>query len=183
MICWLVLYSTFINSHLRNIPLDYDIPTLEILERQIGTEQMFLEYFDQQYDMLVSIKPIVVGHFDLIRLWRHTFKISGECWVKIKRNIDFINEYGGIIELNSRAYKKGLPSAYPLSDILQVMIEKQSRFTLSDDSHGPEDVAMHYSKLKIYCQEMGILKVYAPWKQDDKIVLEEYFVKDVLKPW
>lgn len=163
--------------------MDYDIPTLERIESIISTEEMFQEYFDEQYDMLRAVKPMIIGHFDLIRLWRSDFPLSTLVWTKIERNIDFINSYGGLVELNSRAYKKGLPSAYPLQDILEMMIRKGTKFTLSDDSHGPDDVAMHYPKLKQYCRQMGIQTVYAPWKAGNIVEIKEFPVSQVLGPW
>ena len=36
------------------------------------------------------------------------------------------------------------------------------KFTISDDSHGPDDVGMHYDKLYQYLVEMGIDNVYIP---------------------
>jgi histidinol-phosphatase (PHP family) len=40
------------------------------------------------------------------------------------------------------------------------MMSQGVRFTLSDDSHGPSDVGMHYDKLVVYVQEMGITDVF-----------------------
>ena len=144
---------------------------------------MFQQYFEKQYEMLKAVKPSIIGHFDLIRLWRSDFAISAAVWQKIVRNIEFINSYGGVIELNSRAYKKGLPSAYPLRDVLSVMIQRNCKFTLSDDSHGPDDIAMHYSKLKAYCKEVGIDTVYAPWRTEEIITWKKFPVTEVLMAW
>jgi histidinol-phosphatase (PHP family) len=160
--------------HVDEVPIDYDVATLETLESRIGTEEMFQRYFDQQYEMLRKVQPLVIGHFDLIRMWRYNHPLSEQVWIRIHRNIDFIVSYGGVVELNSRAWKKGLPGAYPLPDILQVMIERNVRFTLSDDSHGPRDVAMHYDRLLEYCKSNGIRSVFAPWKSSSGLELREF---------
>jgi histidinol-phosphatase (PHP family) len=133
-----------------------------MLETQYGLERVFEMYFDSQFDMLEQIRPEVVGHFDLIRIWRPESQFSEKVFVKIKRNIKKIVEYGGLVELNSRAFKKGLNGAYPLPDVLKLMVEMDTKFTLSDDSHGPDDVGMHYNKLRSYLSQNRILKVYAP---------------------
>jgi len=40
------------------------------------------------------------------------------------------------------------------------MIDAGVRFTLSDDSHGPDDVGMHYAKLHAFVKIVGIADVY-----------------------
>ncbi|KAI9106070.1 Polymerase/histidinol phosphatase-like protein [Phlyctochytrium arcticum] len=147
--------------HVQGHPIDFDLSRLETAENHLGgTEALFLAYFDAQYEMLRHIKPEVVGHFDLIRMFRPSHPLSNETWSKIKRNVREIKASGGLVEINSRAWKKGLPSAYPLRDILEYMIEEEVNFTLSDDSHGPKDVGMHYDKLVAYLKEMNINRVW-----------------------
>lgn len=81
---------------------------------------------------------------------------------KIIRNVDLIKSLDLLVEINSRGLKKELQSCYPCRDILQLMVEKNVRFTLSDDSHGPNDVGYRYDELKSYCKEMAIRTVYDP---------------------
>jgi histidinol-phosphatase (PHP family) len=86
------------------------------------TEFLFREYFDAQYELLTRAKPDVIGHFDLVRIFRPDFPLSDAVWEKIRRNVAVIVEYGGLVELNSRAWKKNLPDAYPQRDILKVRV-------------------------------------------------------------
>lgn len=116
-------------------------------------------YYDAQYDMLRTLKPRIVGHFDLIRIYEREVMRSGsgmkegdgvetnchdgsnstckttnnhhhdmdwfmddQVWDKIVRNVKFVVGYGGLFEINSRAWKKGLMGAYPQGDIVQVRI-------------------------------------------------------------
>ena len=132
-----------------------------------GTEMLFRSYFDAQYDMLTTVKPAVVGHFDLVRMYRQDYPLSDHVWTRIKRNIDYIAEYEGVVEINSRAFKKGLRNPYPLQDIMDYMKEKHIRFTLSDDSHGPKDVAMHYKRLLDYLLKNDVHEVWFPKPKSD----------------
>lgn len=155
--------------HLFGIPIDFSpemfMKVLEKCDQNIHV--VYNEYFDSQFEMLVEIKPEVVGHFDLIRLYtstsqKFTSNFTKSTWDKIIRNIKFIASYGGLIELNSRAFRKGLKAAYPLQDILSEMIKIGTKFTLSDDSHGPDDVGLHYKSLQSYLIENKIQTVYFP---------------------
>ncbi|KAI9138102.1 Polymerase/histidinol phosphatase-like protein [Paraphysoderma sedebokerense] len=153
--------------HLYGIPIDFDLDNFKKAYAKAGNfENLFVEYFDRQYDMLRQLKPEVVGHFDLIRLFvddsweslqNHETTLQHQCnghsttstplkshstvpsslsstptkswrtgsaftplvWTKIKRNVEYIIAYGGLFEINSRAWKKGL-KGYPCEDIAKV---------------------------------------------------------------
>ena len=93
---------------------------------------LFGAYFDEQYEMLKAVKPEVVGHFDLVRIFASTEEQQTlnkpEIWNKVVRNIDFIVGYGGIFEINSRAWKKGLRDAYPCRDVIKVCYRSSNFF-------------------------------------------------------
>ncbi|KAJ8324686.1 hypothetical protein O5D80_006929 [Batrachochytrium dendrobatidis] len=185
-ICQKTLFDYLVGSvhHVRGFPIDFDEPGFTKLEKHlvdqiafgsnqtvasdllkdasIGTEMAFQEYFDAQYSLIDQIRPAVVAHFDLVRLFRPTFPLSQQVWTKIDRNIQLISQYGGLVEINSRAWKKQLRDAYPQRDILKKMIDAGLRFCVSDDSHGPKDVGMHYDRLAVYLAEMGIHEISYP---------------------
>ncbi|OZJ06765.1 hypothetical protein BZG36_00410 [Bifiguratus adelaidae] len=157
--------------HMYTVPIDfskelYNVALSKTLPKANDRLTLFADYFDAQYDMLKALKPEVVAHFDLIRIFcpDQSIEAHGEwasVWQKVTRNIDFVIAYGGLFELNSRAYKKGFRDAYPQRDILQYIQQRNGRFTLSDDSHGPNDVGLYYRNLRDYIQEMHIREIYA----------------------
>lgn len=113
--------------HVHTIPIDFNKPMyIQAREKSGGTdEELFQDYFDWQWEMLKAIKPPVVGHFDLIRLYsddaNHDWKeYRSGVWEKILRNLRFIAEYGGSLELNSSALRKGMNEPYPKVEICQV---------------------------------------------------------------
>ena len=112
--------------------------------------------------MLQTLKPQVIGHFDLIRLFRPKFSLSQKVWNLIKRNVSEIKSFQGIVELNSRALKKNLPHVYPQEDILDYMISKDILFTLSDDSHAPDQVGLFYDELYKTLIKKNITSVWIP---------------------
>lgn len=112
--------------HVHTIPIDYDQAFYQRAREIAGgtDEKLFEDYFDSQFDMLKVLKPVVVGHFDLIRLKSddpdRNFSNWPGVWKKILRNLDWITEYGGILELNSAALRKGLKEPYPGEEICKV---------------------------------------------------------------
>jgi histidinol-phosphatase (PHP family) len=156
--------------HVQGIPIDFDETMYANAEATLGsTEALFESYFDSQLCLLQQIHqnlpdlPVVVGHFDLVRMFRPGFALNEEMWTRIRRNVDYISAKGFVVEINSRAWKKGLKGAYPLPDILDYMVRRGDvLFTLSDDSHGPKDVGMHYGLLVAYLKEFGVRDVWFP---------------------
>ena len=121
-------FDLFIGSvhHVHGIPIDYDKKMyLEARETSGGTDEKLAEdYFDLQYEMLQALKPPIVGHFDLIRLLSDDPEASfvqwPGVWQKILRNLDFIVDYGGLVELNSAGLRKGMSEPYPKAEICKV---------------------------------------------------------------
>lgn len=121
-------FDLFIGSihHVHTRPIDYD-HQMYAQARDIagGTdERIFEDYFDTQYDMLKTLHPPIVGHFDVIRLKADEpdgslMRWEG-VWHRILRNLDFIAGYGGVLELNSAALRKGMSEPYPKAEVCKV---------------------------------------------------------------
>ncbi|KAI4250743.1 MAG: hypothetical protein L6R42_008649, partial [Xanthoria sp. 1 TBL-2021] len=65
-------FELFIGSvhHVHCVPIDYSTALFDQARHISGgsNEKLFEDYFDLQYEMLVALRPPIVGHFDLIRL-------------------------------------------------------------------------------------------------------------------
>jgi histidinol-phosphatase (PHP family) len=121
-------FDFFLGSvhHVHTYPIDFDAPMYDAaLSKAGGTdEKLFEAYFDAQDEMLRALKPPIVGHFDLIRLKsadpNTEFQSMACVWKKIQHNLEFISSYGGILELNSAALRKGLKQPYPCLAVCKV---------------------------------------------------------------
>ncbi len=112
--------------HVHTKPIDYELEDYTQARTIAGgtDERLFEDYFDAQYEMLQALKPPVVGHFDLIRLKSDdpngSFRPYPGVWTRIMRNLDFVASYGGILELNTSALRKGMSEPYPEAEICEV---------------------------------------------------------------
>lgn len=130
-------FDMFVGSvhHVHGIPIDYDrdMYVAAMLAAQAkaphvecdAEELLFADYFDAQLEMLQTLRPPVVGHFDLIRLKSEgirqaNLKTYSRVWRKVLRNLLFIAEYGGMLEINASALRKGLPAPYPSKAVCKV---------------------------------------------------------------
>ncbi|KAK9703009.1 hypothetical protein K7432_010963 [Basidiobolus ranarum] len=159
--------------HVFETPIDFDMEMYDIATQKAGgIERLFEGYFDAQLDLLTSIQPLVVGHFDLIRIFAPDTFITDSIREKMIRNIDYVISYGGLFEVNSRAWKKGLKYPYPGRDIVEMILAKGGRLTISDDSHGPNDVGMHYGKLYEYLGELNVKELYyLDYSKDNQLIV------------
>lgn len=122
--------------HVNGIPIDFDLPTFQKALDKFNNPEMlassgsdsmenFLSsYFDAHLELLKLIRPEVIGHIDLCRLYDHTLKLREfpSAWERLVRNVRFAVEYGALFEVNAAAFKKGWPTAYPAEDVLEVCI-------------------------------------------------------------
>lgn len=124
-------FDFFVGSvhHVHTIPIDFDEGMYQkAMSAAGGTEEhLFEAYFDAQFAMLEALKPAIVGHFDLIRLFcadpTKKLKDYGDgVWERVERNVNFIVSYGGLTELNSSSIRKGWDEPYPRKDVCEVSI-------------------------------------------------------------
>jgi len=121
-------FDLFVGSvhHVHTIPIDFDRAMYEDARAKSGgsDERLFEDYFDSQYEMLQALKPPVVGHFDLIRLYSVDPETSLQqwpgVWTRIMRNLQLVADYKGLLELNSSALRKGMSEPYPKVEICLV---------------------------------------------------------------
>jgi len=80
--------------------------------------------------------------------------------------------------------KKGLPGAYPFADIIAYIKEKNGKFTLSDDCHGPDDVGKFYENIPGYLEKNDITEVYYLDKEtpDGPLLVKSVETRDLKYP-
>lgn len=152
--------------HTNSIPIDFDRETFDRSVASFQTSstttreahlQLVDRYLDDQFEVLQRLKPEVVGHFDLFRLFEPSFKLEEpELWKKVERNVRFAVGYGALFECNAAAFRKGWSTAYPGKEILDLILGMKGRLCLSDDSHGVNAVGLNYLKLREYLVQSGV---------------------------
>lgn len=151
--------------HVGGVPIDYDAATYELARKQNGGTDttLFEAYYDEQLEMLQKLRPVVVGHFDLIRLKSDQPNLDWtsvpSVWRKILRNLDFIATYGGILEINTAALRKGMEQPYPKAEICREWLKRGGRICLSDDSHGIDQIATNYHRLLAFLDKVDVTQL------------------------
>ncbi|MDK9707078.1 MAG: histidinol-phosphatase [Desulforhopalus sp.] len=123
-----------------------------------GKDEMYCRYFDQQYEMIGLLKPSVVGHFDLIRIFDPDYKariLQPEIIARIKRNLLLIKDLDLIMDFNLRSLLKGADEPYVSRKILEMAREMDIAVVPGDDSHGVANVGANMETAKAILLEMG----------------------------
>ncbi|WFD32746.1 histidinol-phosphatase [Malassezia sp. CBS 17886] len=159
--------------HVHGTPIDFDRATFQaaLAGSDSGAARTALlhAYLDAQYEVLDRLRPEVIGHFDLFRLFAPDVPwfppqdtVDGRATEeKLMRNIRFAASYGALFEANSAAFRKGWHGeTYPGRYVLGLIKRAHGRVALSDDSHGVEQVGLNYARLRDYLLAEGVDEVW-----------------------
>jgi histidinol-phosphatase (PHP family) len=108
-----------------------------------GLTPLYCRYFDVQYEMLTTLTPAAVGHFDRIRIFDDHYRdriVKPEIWQRVVRNLEYIRDQGLILDINLRALLQGADDPYPCQPILRQVAEMGINVAPGDDSHGVASV-------------------------------------------
>ncbi len=130
-----------------------------------GIDLLYEIYFDIQYEMISLLRPSVVGHFDLIRIfdpdYRHRLE-KPSIMSRVRRNLELIKKYDLIMDFNLRALAKGADEPYISRPILEMVRGYGISVVPGDDSHGISSVGNYMEEGIALLQEAGFS---TEWKQ------------------
>ncbi len=152
--------------HVADIPFDYGRDAYrEAVEACGGVEALYCRYFDLQYEMLRSLQPRVVAHFDLIRLFDDDYALRWavpEIAGRIRRNLELVRSLGLILEFNVAALRKGAREPYLAPPLLAQASELGISLVPGDDSHGVATVGRYVAEGTALLAEAGVT---GPWRR------------------
>lgn len=133
--------------HVENMPIDYSREEYQQAAASLGgLDELYCRYFDEQYNVLQTLKPAVVGHFDLIRIFDDDYEERlgrPEIKQRIERNLDLVRHLGLILDYNLRALHKGAKEPYVCEAILAMARERRIAVVPGDDSHGVGSIGVY----------------------------------------
>lgn len=145
--------------HVDNINFDFDPAHYQKAVQTLGgIDRLYHRYFDTQHEMIAVLRPRVVGHFDLVRLFDSDYRARlsrPDIAKKIERNLSAVKESGLALDLNMRALQKGAREPYPSRPILQKALAMNIPVVPGDDSHGVNTVGAHIEEAIDLLKKMG----------------------------
>ncbi len=145
--------------HVDDISFDFSREDyLRAVETQGGYDNLYGRYFDLQYELIETLTPEVIGHFDLIRIYDPDYKTrieKPEIARKIQRNLALVAERGLILDFNLAALSKNMDEPYISAPILEKARDMGIAVVPGDDSHSVDSVGLHMQQGIRILQDMG----------------------------
>lgn len=123
-----------------------------------GVDELYCAYFDRQYEMITKLRPEVIGHFDLVRIFDADYRarlVKPFVWDRVVRNLEAIRDLGSILDFNLAALKKGQAEPYVSRPVLEQALKMGIAVVPGDDSHGVGNVDRHWDEGIHFLREAG----------------------------
>ncbi len=145
--------------HVNDGCFDYSQDVYNQIAEDLGSvDAMYLAYFDAQFEMIQRLRPFVVGHFDLIRIFDPKFETRLEkpnILKKVKRNLTLIKDLGLALDYNLRPLSRGEKAPYLAPVILNQAKALAIAVIPGDDAHSAAQAGKFVSRAVQTLEEMG----------------------------
>ena len=115
--------------------------------------QIWRDYFDAVTLMARSGKFDIVGHLDLIKVFKY---LPTQDIRQIAKNaMHAIKASNMVLEINSAGLRKPIGEQYPSMQLLQMAYEMDIPITFSSDAHSIEQVGFEYETVVFIAKQIG----------------------------
>jgi histidinol-phosphatase (PHP family) len=131
-------------------------------------DMVWEEYFQAIKMMAKSSKFDIVGHMDLIKVFK--FLPKKDIKILAKEALQAVKDSNMVLEINSAGFRKPIEEQYPSRDILEVAYELNIPITFSSDAHKIEQVGLYYDEVTQIARDIGYKECITFKKRDRKSV-------------
>lgn len=146
----------------------FDNPQFIGVYQSKDIDTIWVEYFDAIKAMAKTNLFDIVGHLDLIKVFK--FLPKKDIRLIAKEALKEIKKSNMVIELNSAGFRKPIGESYPSQQLLEMAYEMEIDITFSSDAHKIEDVGFMYDELVAMAKKVGYKKCVSFEKKDRKLV-------------
>lgn len=116
-------------------------------------DEIWREYFDLVEAMAKERLFQIVGHLDLIKVFK--FVPKTDVRLIAEGAMDAIKAADMVLEINAAGYRKPIGEPYPGRELLQMAFEREIPITFGSDAHTPEQVGYRRKDLYAYARSVG----------------------------
>ncbi len=116
-------------------------------------DTIWQRYFDLIEMMAKSGKFDIVGHFDLIKVFKFLPKKS---ILDIAHNaLKAIKKSNMVLELNVAGYRKPIAEPYPSPELLELAYSMDIPISFASDAHKPEQIGLYREEIETLARSVG----------------------------
>ena len=132
-------------------------------------DDIWQKYFDTIEKMAKTKLFDIVGHFDLIKVFKFMPKKN---IIDIAKNaLQAIKNANMTLEINMAGYRKPIKEAYPSLELLQEAFKLNIPITFASDAHAPEQVSLYEKKIIQLAKDVGY-KQCAIYRNRKRIMID-----------
>lgn len=119
-------------------------------------DKIWQDYFDTIQNLAKSNHFDIVGHIDLIKVFK--FLPKKDIRIIAKDAMKEIKKSNMTLEINAAGIRKPINETYPSKQLLEFAYELDIPITFSSDAHSVEQVGFMYDEVKQLAKEIGFSK-------------------------
>jgi histidinol-phosphatase (PHP family) len=131
-------------------------------------DEIWKAYFEATEAMVKTGKFDIVGHLDLIKVFKYMPKTDVR--VLAKDVLKAIKNSNMVLELNSAGLRKPVAQIYPSQQLLEVAYDLNIAITFSSDAHAVEQVGFGYEQTTKLAKEVGYTKAVTFRQRDRQLI-------------
>ena len=131
----------------------FDNPEFIGKYNEIDIDEIWQKYFDTIEEMAKSKFFDIVGHLDLIKVFK--FMPTKDIKDIASNALDAISKAGMVIEINSAGLRKPTKELYPSKELLLMARERDIPITFGSDAHSPNQVGYGRDDAYKLAKEVG----------------------------
>ncbi|MGL4522168.1 MAG: histidinol-phosphatase [Bacilli bacterium] len=117
--------------------------------------EVYRGYYDQIITLAESDLFDIVGHIDLVKIFKYVPDNKEFLLEQYDRVTDALKNSKTCVEISTAGLRKPVGELYPDKDLLQMCKNKGVRIVLSSDAHEPEHVGYEYDKAIALAKSVG----------------------------
>jgi len=127
-------------------------------------DDIWIKYFNTIEDMAKSNYFNIVGHLDLIKVFKYmpNKDIKSIAYKAMKQ----IKKSNMTLEINSAGLRKPIKEQYPSKELLELAYELDIDITFSSDAHSVEQIGYKYDKVCTMAKDIGYTRCVSYEKKE-----------------
>ena len=131
-------------------------------------DEIWKAYFEATEAMVKTGKFDIVGHLDLIKVFKYMPK--QDIRILAKDVLKAIKDSNMVLELNAAGLRKPIGEIYPSPQLLEEAYALEIPITFSSDAHAVDQVGFGYDKVISLAKETGYTKAVTFQGRDKKLL-------------
>lgn len=146
----------------------FDNPEFIGKYKEKNIDQIWIDYFEVIEEMAKSNLFDVVGHLDLIKVFK--FLPQKDIRLIANKALKAIKKSNMVLEINAAGLRKPITQTYPSKELLEEAYDLDIPITFSSDAHNTSQIGFKYEEVTALAKQIGYSKCVLFRNRDKKLV-------------